>query len=585
MKMKLGFLLVLIFTGFTTWAQVTFDATVSKKKLGINERLRVDFEMNKDGDNFQPPSFQGFNIVGGPNQSVSRQWVNGKSSFSKVFSYFLAPRTTGEMTIGQAEITIDGDTYKTVPITVQVTTAVDKPKDGNNAEYVASENVHLVAEVSKSNPYLNEAITVVYKLYVSRETAVSGWNEIDAPKFADFWSQSIDEKQFKVYDGEYNGEPYRYVILRRTVLYPQKTGELTIEPLALNINVDVPTERRDIFGQRISRPAQITVAANNRKITVKPLPENGKPADFSGAVGSFDFKVSADKTKLDASEALDLEIMAKGNGNLKLFKLPKPNLPNSLEVYEPQHNENVRTNLSGMGGSIADNYTVVPQTKGKYPIPSISFSYFNPKTERYQTITSDEILIEVENGPLTAQNSEKSSGVAKSNVIAKDQFKYISSDTELYPKDEEQFFASTTFWSLVGAPLLLIPLALFVAGKRRAYKNDVKGNRLRKADRLARKYLGEAKKNLGDQKVFYLSLEKSLHNYLKAKLNIQTSDMSKERIRGLLIKQGASESSTQEFISLLENCEFARYTPATSVEMQQDYEKASRVISEIDKQL
>ncbi|WP_348661136.1 BatD family protein, partial [Croceibacter atlanticus] len=383
MKMKPVFLLVLILTGFTTWAQVTFDATVSKKKLGVNERLRVDFEMNKDGDNFQPPSFQGFNIVGGPNQSVSRQWVNGKSSFSKVFSYYLAPKTTGQMTIGQAEITIDGDTYKTMPVTVEVTTAVDKPKDGNNAEYVASENVHLVAEVSKTNPYLNEAITVVYKLYVSRETAVSGWNEIDAPKFADFWSQSIDEKQFKVYDGEYNGEPYRYVILRRTVLYPQKTGELTIEPLALNINVDVPTERRDIFGQRISRPAQITVAANNRKINVKPLPENGKPADFSGAVGSFDFSVSADKTKLDASEALDLEIKANGNGNLKLFKLPKPNLPNSLEVYEPQHNENVRTNLNGMGGSIADNYTVVPQTKGKYPIPSISFSYFNPKTERY----------------------------------------------------------------------------------------------------------------------------------------------------------------------------------------------------------
>ncbi|MEH6408808.1 MAG: protein BatD, partial [Leeuwenhoekiella sp.] len=201
------------------------------------------------------------------------------------------------------------------------------------------------------------------------------------------------------------------------------------------------------------------------------------------------------------------------------------------------------------------------------------------------TITSDEILIEVENGPAVAANSGDSNAVAKSNVIAKDQFKYINSDTELHSITEDSFFGSTTFWSLVGGPLLLIPLAIFIGGKRRAYKNDVKGNRLRKADKLARKYLGEAKRNLGDQKVFYLSLEKSLHNYLKAKLNIQTSDMSKERIKSLLEQRGAQTESTNEFISLLESCEFARYTPASIVAMQQDYEKAARVISEIDKQL
>ena len=584
MKMKHVFLLVLIFTGFTTWAQVKFDATASKKKLGVNERLRVDFEMNQDGDNFRPPSFQGFTVVGGPNQSVSRQWVNGKSSFSKVFSYFLAPKTTGSLSIGQAEITIDDEVYKTLPLEVEVTAAVDKPKDGNNVEYVASENVHLVAEVSKTDPFLNEAITVVYKLYVSRETAVNGWNEIDAPKFANFWSQSIDEKQWKIYDGEYNGEPYRYVVLRRTVLYPQKTGELTIEPLALNINVEVPTERRDIFGGRITRPAQITVAANNRKINVKDLPTAGKPADFNGAVGKFDFTVSASKTTLDASEALDLEIEAKGNGNLKLFKLPKPNLPSSLEVYEPQNEQDVRTNLNGMSGKTADRYTVVPQSKGKYPIPPISFSYFDPRTEQYQTITSDEIIIDVENGPAVAQNSQDSA-VGKTPVIAGDQFKYIKSDADLEPIEKDSFFGSTAFWSLMASPILIIPLFIFLGRKRKAYQNDVKGNRLRKADKLARKYLGEAKKNLGDHKQFYLALEKSLHNYLKAKLNIQTSDMSKERIKLLLKERGVEEATMAEFIGLLENCEFARYTPTSSETMKQDYEKASRTISEMDKQL
>ena len=581
MKMKLKFLLVVFFAGFSAWSQVKFDARVSKETLGVNERLRVDFEMNQDGDNFRPPSFQGFTVVGGPNQSISKQWVNGKSSFSKTFSYFVQPKATGKFKIGQAEIDIDGKTYKTLPVEITVTGAVDTSQNPNDPTVAASENLHLVAEVSKSNPYLNEALTVVYKLYVSRETGVTGWNEINAPKFSDFWSQSIDEKQFKVYDGSYEGKPYRYVILRRTLLYPQKTGELTIEPLSLNINVDAPTNRRDIFGMRITRPAQITVTAPTRKVNVKALPENGKPESFTGAVGTFDFDVTASKTKLDAQQALDLTLSAKGNGNLKLFNLPKPKLPSSLEVYEPENEQDIKVSVNGMTGKNAQRYTIVPQQKGSYPIPPIRFSYFDPATEQYKTLSSDEIIIDVENGPATlADNSAN-----KIPVEAKNQFNYIKSDANLVAQNQKSFFATTGFWGMLATPVILIPLAILFGRKRRAYQNDVKGNRLRKADKLARKYLGDAKKSLGDQKAFYLALEKCLHNYLKARLNIQTSDMSKERISKLLQERGVTVDTTASFLKLLESCEFARYTPASIDAMHHDYEQASRVISDIDKQL
>ena len=582
MKMKLKFLLIVLFAGFSAWSQVEFDAVVSKEKLGVNERLRVDFEMNQDGDNFRPPSFQGFTVVGGPNQSISKQWINGKASFSKTFSYFLQPNATGTLKIGQAEIEIDGTVYKTIPIEITVTGAVEKPKDPNDPVAAAEDNVHLVAEVSKNDPYLNEAFTVVYKLYVSRETAVNGWNELDAPKFADFWSQSIDEKQFKVYDGSYDGKPYRYVILRRTLLYPQKTGELTIEPLALNINVEAPTNRRDIFGMRITRPAKITVTAPTRKVNVKALPEDGKPENFSGAVGNFDFDVVASKTKLDAQEALDLTLTAKGNGNLKLFTLPKPKLPSALEVYEPENEQDVRVSLNGMAGSNSARYTIVPQQKGSYPIPPIRFSYFDPATEQYKTLSSDEIVIDVENGPATLATSDKADKIP---VEETKQFAYIKSEAKLKPMNQDRFFGSTAFWSLLVTPVVLIPLAILFGRKRRAYQNDVKGNRLRKADKLARKYLGDAKKSLGDQTAFYLALEKCLHNYLKARLNIQTSEMSKERISQLLQDRGVTVETTAAFLKLLESCEFARYTPSSSDAMQHDYEQASRVISEIDKQL
>ena len=310
MKLKYFiYILIFMFGCGISQAQVRFDAKVSKTRLGINERLRVDFDMNQDGDNFNPPSFEGFRVVGGPNQSVSNSWMNGKRSYSKTYSYFLSPQTRGKVKIGQATIEIDGETYKTLPIEVEVTAAVEVPKDGNNADYVASENVHLVAEVSNANPYLNEAITVVYKMYVSHDVSItSSWREIDTPKYADFWSQNIDSQgNYKIYDGKYNGEDYRYVILRTTVLYPQKTGKLDIEPLTLDVPIDVPGNRRDLFGRRLTTRVNKTISAGNRTINVKPLPLEGKPDNFAGAVGNFNFKVSTNKNTLDANEAFELK--------------------------------------------------------------------------------------------------------------------------------------------------------------------------------------------------------------------------------------------------------------------------------------
>tara|TARA_R110002049_G_scaffold56423_1_gene155603 strand:+ start:1857 stop:3686 length:1830 start_codon:yes stop_codon:yes gene_type:complete len=590
MKLK-HFIYIFIFMlgSAMTQAQVQFDAKVSKNKLGINERLRVDFEMNKDGDNFNPPDFKGFRVVGGPNQAISNSYINGKRSYSKTYSYFLSPQSRGKFKIGQATIEVDGETYKTLPVEVEVTAAVEVPKDGNNADYVASENVHLVAEVSDANPYINEAITVVYKMYVSRDVSItSSWREIDTPKYADFWSQNIDNQgNFKIYDGKYKGEDYRYVILRTTVLYPQKTGKLDIEPLTLDVPIDVPGNRRDLFGRRLTTRVNKTISAGNRTINVKPLPLEGKPDNFAGAVGDFKFSVSTNKTSLDANESLELKTSVSGTGNLKLFDLPTAKLPSSLEVYEPERDERVKTNRTGMNGSITETYTVVPQYKGTYPIRPITFSYFDPKTETYKTLSSEEIVINVENGPITAQTtSENDNGVVKQTVApSKDQFKFIKLDAELEPIAQESFFRSTLFWSLLGGPLLLIPLFVIGGKKRKARLADFEGNKLRKADKLARKYLSEAKKNLGSQVVFYEALERALHNYLKAKLNIETSDLSKERISALLTERSVETTTVSQFVSLLKSCEFARYTPTSDVTIQHDYDKAVSVISTIDKQI
>lgn len=581
----------LFFLGILSYAQndetVTFEMNLSKDVLGINERLRVDFTMNRDGDNFVPPDFEGFRVLMGPSQSISSSWVNGVRSFSKTYTYTLAPTARGKFTIKQATIVIKGETYKSLPKEVEVTAAVERPDGEKTVDDVADESLHLVAEISKTSPYLNEAVTVVYKLYASPSIDVTNFRALDNPKYNNFWSQDIPVTKYDVQNTTFDGKSYRSVILKRVVLYPQKTGELEIEPLSLDVSLQIPTNKRDFFGGRIFAQTNKTVSAGNRKINVKPLPTEGKPADFSGAVGEFQFSVTTSKTHLNASESLQAKVAINGKGNLKLFEIPSLNLPSSLEVYDPEFNESVRTTLSGMEGNVSNSYTVVPTFKGKYPIPSIAFSFFNPKTEKYQTLSSGEIMINVLEGP--------SSGAAditgpisnnKQRVVATgDQFVFNKIKPNLTAINNQYFFGSTSFFLWWLLPVLLIPLAILFGKKREAIASDVEGNKIKRANKLAKKYLSAAKKALGSKDLFYVALEKALHNYLKAKLKIETSEFSKDKIASLLNEKNVDEATREGFVGLLKNCEMARYSPFSDVQMQQDYNKASEVISQLDKQI
>ncbi|MFS4454536.1 BatD family protein [Maribacter sp. 2304DJ31-5] len=566
---------------------ITFEMKLSKSKLGLNERLRVDFTMNKDGDNFNPPDFEGFRVLMGPSQSISSSWINGVRSYSKSYSYTLAPTARGKFTIKQATIVIGGKTYKSLAKEVEVTAAVDKPNGQMTANDIADENLHLVAEVSKSNPYLNEAISVVYKLYVSPSISVSNFQPLDNPKYNNFWSQDIKTSALNAQNGTYKGKPYRYVVLKRVVLYPQKSGKLEIEPLSLDVTVDVPTSKRDFFGGRIYAQTSKTVSAGKRTINVKALPTENQPAGFNGAVGDFDFMVVTSKTNLNASESLQATVEVSGKGNLKLFKLPEPELPGALEVYEPELKEGVRTTLSGMQGKVSNAYTIVPAYKGKYPIPSITFSYFNPKSQKYVILRSDEIIINVLEGPTNGTGNVVNGPIGnKQSVVATgNQFNFIKLSPNLSAKGRSYFFGSISFYIWLLGPVLLIPLAILFRKKREEIASDVAGNKVKKANRLAKRYLSKAKKELGNKDSFYVALEKALHNYLKAKLKIETAEFSKDKISELLTEKQVDETPIAGFIELLKNCEAARYSPFSNVQMQNDYEKASEVIALMDKQL
>ena len=330
-----------------------------------------------------------------------------------------------------------------------------------------------------------------------------------------------------------------------------------------------------------------TVTAGKRTIDVKPLPSNGKPNDFSGAVGNFEFNITSNKNTLKATEAFDLKLEISGKGNLKLFKLPKPNLPSALEVYEPEHSEKVSTSLSGMRGSISDTYTIVPNAQGRYPIPTVSFSYFDLNTETYKTLTSNELVVSVTEGPgLNSNENTASEEVQKTNVTTlSKQFSSFKSNGDLKPITETKFYNTSLFWWLFLGPLLLIPLVIVITQKQGKRALDVEGNKIRKTNKLARKYLSSSKKAIGEKETFYVALERALHNYLKSRLKIETSDFSKEKIDHLLTKKEVQRETISQFLGVLKSCELARYTPLGVADMEHDYQKAVETINTLDKQL
>jgi len=586
-SVKFYLLTILVFASQMLFAQIEFKTSVSKNNLGLNQRFRIEFSVDKQGaDNFKPPSFSDFKVVGGPSSSVSQSWINGKASYSQTYIYILEPKNEGEFTIEPASIEYNDEIVKSNSVKITVSKAIEIPKDPNNPDYIAQQNIHLVAEVSNLNPYVGEGIYVVYKLFVSENISVNDWRVTESPQYNGFWNQDIEVTEINVQKGKYNGEDYRYIVLKKAILIPQRAGNLVVEPMKMDFSVGIPTGRGDFFGNMITRNIGYATESAVKTVRVKALPDEGKPVDFSGAVGEFEFKVFADKNILKTSEAAQIKVEVSGSGNLKLFEIPKIITPAELEAYTPEHKENVITSLNGLKGTISDAYTVVPQFKGKYKIPEASFSYFNPKESKYFTIVSEPIFVEVTEGKEMPATNNDTAGPYKKKVVANgNNFRFIALDTTFKSAVKNDFLHSVEFYLLLLLPFLVIPIGILMAKKRAKRAGDIFGNKIRNANKLARKYLSEAKKQLGKKEAFYVALEKALHNFLKAKLQIETSEISKEKIAELLQNKGVDASIINEFIIVLNNCDFARYTPTTDVMMKNEYEKTIELLTKIDKQL
>ena len=558
-------------------AQVKFDATVSKNKLGLNERLRVDFVMNQNGDNFSPPDFENFQIIGGPNQSISTKYVNGERSFSKTYSYFLQPLRKGSLRIKQASIEIDGEEYKSLPIEVIITDSVDQPSD-SVTQYYNDEDIELRALISNTSPYVNEPITIVYKLYYKAPIRVSNAQETETPKYKDFWNQDIKIPQLKIQSEIYKGQNYNVVEWKKVVLYPQKSGLLEISPLSINLMLDVPTDKRDFFGNIIIDQTSQFISTGTRRINVKQLPLNNMPSSFTGAVGEFEFDVILDKSSLRATESFQAELKVKGRGNLKLFDLPDLLVPGSMELFEPQREESINTNLSGMNGSVTKLFTVIPRFQGSFPIEQVEFSYFDPKLEKYKILKSPRLTIDVYDGPTISNPSVNNTNTISPN----DSFRFIKINTKLMKINNDEFFESEIFYILISSPFaMVIAFVMLTAYKRKRKSSFTETQRIQHKE--IDKMINTAKESLNDKNVFYDLIEKAVYKTLLLKFSLNIDNLNKEKIKSTLKVKGIDEKNISKIIQLIENCENAKYSRSSNSIMNNDLITAKEIINLIQK--
>lgn len=605
MNAKALYSILFLMISIASWAQVQFVTQVSRNKIGINETIEVRFVTNVNGENLTLPQFGSFQVVGGPIQSSETSFANGKTTSTLSVGFFIQPTKKGKLTIAGATMEYEGKTYKSQSVTIEVGEAVaQQPQTRNhrsrNAQSIWDEffgnqrpveqpklpenlgkGVYLVAHVNKNEAYVNEPITIEYRLYVSYYSTASNMQLVSMPKYNNFWNHMIENKEQRILEGTYKGKVYRYIVLQKGVLLPQKEGNQKIESVELEMMVENPTDTYDVFGNVQIHREKKRFSSGVHNIHVKPLPLDNKPESFDGAVGSFTFTKAVNKTTVKANEPIEFSITVQGKGNLQLINLPTPIAPNALEIYEPETIDKISNNISsGMEGSRTYKYIIVPQYKGKYTIEPMTFSYFDVSTKTYKSITVDETVVDVTEGPELPTNGPSRDEVLKTNEFQPNINNIDLSQTNGVDLADNQYL----LW-FVGLPLLGIPVMMIVSKIRKNKTADVQGLAKKQSNRLVKKYLSTAKKELGNKDVFYEALEKCLHNFLKASFKMETKDMSNETIKDLLHNHLIDENTVNQFFQVKANCEMARYAQFTSTDQQTDYHVAAQVIQSIDKQL
>ncbi|MDR1743200.1 MAG: BatD family protein [Dysgonamonadaceae bacterium] len=598
------FILFLLFFADVNAQSVTFRAAAPNAVVK-GEQFRLQFIANKEGRELRIPEIKGFEILYGPaeSSSFSQQTINGKttSQSSYSYTYILVAQEEGTFTIPPASITIDGSNYKSNELQIKVLppdkkaqsqSSGDKSAGGEAsapraAGTVSADDAFIRAIISKNSIYEQEGFSVTFRLYTTLD--VVNFGKIEFPEFEGFMVEEIGlpaNQQLKL--EHYNGRNYYTADLKKSLLFPQRSGKINIPSGHIEMVFSVPSGRRvtTFFGsQEVMADVKKAMVTNPVSINVLPLPA-GKPDGYANAVGNFSFKPSISTQQLRANEAITVTIEISGTGNLKLIRNPQVAFPTNFETYDPTVTNTLNTTANGLSGTRKIEYLAIPRYEGSYTIPPVQFSYFDTGTKSYKTLSSPEYNIQVAKGDPTKTSS--SNYVNQQDVKVEQDIRFLKTETPEFQSTKEFFAGSFAYWLWYIAPALIL-FALYLFYKKQARENaNIALTKTKKANKTAIKRLKAAKTYLkeNNKEKFYDETLRALWGYFSDKLSIPAANLSRENIEAELSKYGIADSLVAEFMNILNTCEFARYAPGESAAaMDHLYNETLEAIAQMESKL
>lgn len=596
--LKALLLLFLLQGSYSIAQDVTFKASAPQSVVK-GEQFRLTYSLNKEGKDIRLPSkMEGFEILFGPSvsSSYSTQIINGKSTSQSSFSYtyILVAPEEGTFSIGPADIKVDGSNYRSNSLEIKVLPP-DKEADNSqssqsssasssSAQEIKSTDAFIRTVVSKNQIYEQEGFMVSFKLYTTLN--VVDFGRIEFPEFEGFLVEELDvpsNQQLKL--EHYNGRNYYTAVLRKTLLFPQRAGKITIPSGRLEMVFSVPSGKKisSFFGtQEVNVDVKKPMITNPITVNVTQLPL-GKPAGYKGAVGSFKFTPSISSQEVKANEPVTITLKISGTGNQKLIQNPEIEFPTNFETYDPTIENDLTAGENGLTGTRTVEYLVIPRYEGEYSIPPIEFSYFDVASRSYKTVKSPIYNLNVLKG--APGSATASSYVNQQQVKVEQDIRYIKTTKPKFLKTDNFFVGSWTYWLWYIIPFVLLCLFFVLYRKQMKLNSNIALMRTKRANKVAKRRLKQAERYLKvhDKENFYNEVLRALWGYFSDKLSIPGSNLTRNNIGAELSLYGVDDTLVQKFMEILDTCEFARYAPVeSSAEMDKVYQETSDAIGKME---
>ena len=577
----------------------------------VGKPFQLTYTINQRARDLKAPQMADFEVLAGPytSTSSSTSFVNGKrtSTYTQTYTYTLLAQREGTFTIPPADIKVSGERYQSNGVRITVLPPDEQPaagtSQGGNAQQsrpsqqsasdgsITSENLFIRTILSKTRVHEQEAILLSYKLYFAGVDVAQFTNNTKIPEFTGFLKQDIEQGEIQTELEHYNGRNYQTAVLYRTLLYPQHSGDIQIDPATFEavLRVQTRAQVRSIFDDFFGTYTNVTktLKAPGATIHVEELPK-GKPAGFAGGVGQFTLASNISQTEMQANEAVTLKLTIQGTGNMKLLKTPTVDWPDGFEPYDPKVTNNFKTTAAGMSGSKSIEYLAIPRAAGEYTIPPITFAYYDTQEDAYKTLSTPEYTLRVQRGA-----SDEAGTPVVNNYVNKEDIKTLGTDIRYIYTGELAAAkpanpATPLLWQYAWAGYvlpLIISCLLFALFHKRIQENaDIKRVRSKHANKVAQKRLKKAAQLMksGESEAFYAEIERALWTYLSDRLSVPTADLNKDNIASILSGKGVDEEIIAEVNRVLSDAEFARYAPSAAQSKEQLYSAATQIIDQLE---